>query len=136
MSTNGGVDVAALVKARNELKAHIEAQTKRFDDYIKSFRQNVEEIDNQLLAWLNSNKLDKFSCDDGTVYKSHIMNIKIENREALFDLIADTWEEWGNEALLINAQKDAVKRWMDEHEGKPPAGVTTGWITRVNVRRS
>lgn len=140
-----------LVEEHFKLRDHVAAQTKAFQEYLKPAQSRLEEIENQLLAMLNTQGCDSFKTEHGTAYKSTLMNTKIDpdaavyvngmrqevrGREALLDFALDHWDEIGNEMLMLNAQKDSVKRWMDDHAGTPPPGISVGWFTRVNIRRS
>lgn len=127
---------ADLVEERLKLEEILGVSGKRLSEYQAPFKERLEQINSQLLAWLNLNKMDKFSCDFGTAYKSTLLNLKIKDREKLLDFALEHWDEIGNELLMISAQKDAVKNFMDEHNGQPPVGISTSFFTRINVRRS
>lgn len=126
---------AALVAERLKLEDYLAVETKRLSEFLAPHKARVEEINNQLLAWLNTNKLDKFSCDAGTAYRSTLLNLKVEDREKLLDFCNENWDSIGNELLMVSAQKDAVKTWLDEHEGSPPPGIGISFFTRVNIRK-
>jgi hypothetical protein len=144
----------ALIQEHFALQDKIKAANKQLADFIAPWKKRLEEIDGELLQALNAlGTGDKasISTDVGTAYLSHLLNIGIDpeaspyvneagqeqmGRMALLDFALEAWDEIGSELLLIQPQKDAVKRWMDEHEGVPPPGVKTSWFTRVNVRRS
>lgn len=136
------------------LKDWMAAESKRFAEYLAPHKAEMEAIDNQLHGMLNAlGGGDKamLSSDAGTAYLSTLMNVSVSpdgapytkpgaetqtGREALLDFALDNWDEIGNELLLFQAQKDAVRRWMDEHDGQPPPGLKISYFTRVNVRRS
>jgi hypothetical protein len=144
----------ALIQEHFALQDKIKAANKQLADFIAPWKKRLEEIDGELMQALNAlGTGDKasISTDVGTAYLSHLLNIGIDpeaspyvneagqeqlGRMALLDFALEAWDEIGSELLLIQPQKDAVKRWMDEHEGVPPPGVKTSWFTRVNVRRS
>ena len=64
-----------------------------------------------------------------------LMNTKIEDQAALFDFIAEHWEEVGDEAKL-NIKIDAVKQHMEQNDGRPPPGMSVSYFTRLNIKRS
>jgi hypothetical protein len=126
----------ALIAEYIRLDDFCKAETKRFGEHLAPRKARMEEIQNQLLALLNQRGADSTATDTGTAYKSHILNTKVEDREALLDWINEHWDDGGGEMLIISPQKDAVKNFMDAHEGRPPPGVSTSWFTRINIRRS
>ena len=44
----------ALIKKHTELKDHCAAQSKKFDDFLRPFRQQMTEIENKLLEMINT----------------------------------------------------------------------------------
>ncbi len=130
----------------------LEAESKRFAEHVKPTKLMLEAIKDEFLRRLNERKADSTKTDVGTAYKSQILNVAISpegtpyhipnstevkiGRDALLDFALDNWEEIGNELLIISAQKDAVRRWMDEHNGQPPPGLKLSTFVRINIRRS
>ena len=133
-----------LIKRFVELRDHIESQNKKFTAFIKPFRDEMSEIQNKLLPMLNAlgNSGDEaIKTEFGTAYKSTVTTSKVEARETyldwLFAMSDDDWHAFGNAMLQIAApQIDAVREFMEKHDGHLPPGVTTSSFTRVNVRRS
>ncbi len=131
-------------------------QSKAFGEFLKPHKERQAEIQNLLLALLNQQGVDSVKGDAGTAYKSSILNVAIDventepyfrldaegnafgktmGREAFLDYALDNWEAFGQDGLLVSAQKDAVKKHIEEH-GKPPPGIKISYFTRVNIRRS
>lgn len=142
-----------LIAERFALDDKIKAATKILSAHVAPLKERMEEIDAALMVLLNQMGDDKasISTDVGTAYKSHLLNVSIDpegapyvnaageeqvGRMALLDWALENWNESGADLLLVQAQKDAVKVFMEAHEGKPPPGLKTSWFTRVNVRRS
>ncbi len=140
-----------LIAEHNKLDDWIKAETKRFGDFLKPHKERLEAIGNQLLALSNTQKWEQIRTDAGTAYRSTLLNISVSpegakytnsegqeviGREALLDFALDNWNDIGNDLLLVSAQKDSVKKYMEANEGKPPPGITTQWWTRINIRRS
>ncbi len=141
-----------LIAERFALDDKIKAATKILTAHVAPLKSRMEEIDVELMGLLNQMGDDKasISTDVGTAYKSHLLNVSIDpegapyvnaageeqvGRMALLDWALENWDEGGADLLLVQAQKDAVKNYMESHEGKPPPGLKTAWFTRVNVRR-
>lgn len=133
-----------------------EQQAKAFAEFLKPHKARQAAIQAELLSRLFARKADNTSCDAGTAYRSDILNVKIdvegteayqrknedgslastsEGRDAFLDYALDNWETFGQDGLLVNAQKDAVRKHIEEH-GKPPPGIKISYFTRVNIRRS
>jgi len=141
-----------LIEEHNKLDDWLKAEAKRFGEFCRPYKDRLEAIGNQLLALSNTAKWESIKTDAGTAYRSTLLNVSVSpeglpyaregqehpsvGREALLDFALDSWDDIGNDLLLISAQKDAVKKYMEDHEGKPPPGVKVGWYTRINIRRS
>ena len=141
----------ALVEEYFRNEGFIESENKRFATHMKPFNDRQEVIKQQLHEKLNAEGLENFKTPHGTAYKSHLLNTKIDpdavpyvkeggeevrGREAVLDFCLDNWATIGNELLQIGVTKDAVKSWMDSHDGAPPPGVSISRFTRINIRRS
>lgn len=140
-----------LITEHNKLEEFIKAETKRFGEHMKLHKDRLEEIGNQLLALSNTQKWESIRTDAGTAYRSTLLNVSVSpegapyqvegqndriGREALLDFALDHWDDFGNDLLLISAQKDAVKKFMEANEGKPPPGTKISWFTRINIRKT
>jgi hypothetical protein len=138
----------SLIAERVDIDDKLKAASKKFAEYCAPWKARIEAIDIELMTILNAMGDDKasISTDAGTAYKSHLLNVSIDpegekygeqvGRMALLDFALDNWATIGADLLLVQAQKDAVKAYMEAHDGKPPPGLKIGWFTRVNVRRS
>jgi hypothetical protein len=144
---------AALIKEHLAIKEHLTTEAKRFDELMQPLKDRLAEVNASLLQLLNalgSADRRQLSTDNGTAYVSNILTLAVDpdstftddtgkqsqGRDALLDFCLQHWDEIGSEMLMIAAQKDAVKDWMEGHEGQPPPGLKIGWRTQLNVRRS
>jgi len=140
-----------LIEEHNRTEDFVKAETKRFGEFLKPHKDRLEAIGNQLLALSNSQKWENIRTEAGTAYRSTLLNAsvspegtpyknsageEVQGREALIDFALDNWNDIGNDLLLVSAQKDAVKRYMEDHAGQPPPGIKVGFFTRINIRRS
>ena len=125
----------ALMAEYFTIDSFVEAENKRFKEHLAPYRARMEEIENQFLAVLNQRGADSTKTDHGTAYKSTLLNVKVEDREKLLDLVLEDWDARGD-MLQIGILKPGIRAWMDAHEGKPPDGTSVNWFTRVNLRRS
>lgn len=143
-----------LISEHFTIQDKIKEANKRIAEFLAPHKARLEEIDAKLLSLLNglgTGDKANISCDAGTAYLSHLLNVSIDpegapyvndsgqeqvGRMALLDWALENWETYGADILLVQAQKDTVRRYMDEHEGKVPPGLKHSFFTRVNVRRS
>jgi hypothetical protein len=141
-----------LIAERFAIDDKIKAANKVLAEHVAPHKARMEQIDIELMTILNQMGDDKasISTDVGTAYKSHLLNVSIDpeseycnetdgvscGRMALLDFALEHWDEIGNELLLVQPQKDAVKSYMESHDGNPPPGLKISWFTRVNVRRA
>src|SRR5712671_7537103 len=102
-----------LVEQHQKLKAHVTAQKEAFDNYLKPYLEGIETIENTMLELMNKRGSDNMKTDFGTAYKSTLMNVKIVGRDRFLDYLLDNWDTIGNEMLLVSAQKDAVKQFIE-----------------------
>jgi hypothetical protein len=135
-----GISVLALsddaLIARNlELEDQVKAAQKKLEAWAKPLKTEIAEIESALFARLKERGADSTRTDAGTAYISTIMNTKVESREALFDYIAESWDDIGGEVAL-NISKEAVRTFMEENNGQLPPGMSISHFQRLNIRRS
>lgn len=140
----------SLVAEHYSLQGFAEEQQKRFDEHMKPTRERLEAISNALLEMSNTQKWDSIKTDAGTAYRKTTTSVAIEaetpyvnergvevlGREALLDFALEHWEAIGGELLMVRPQVDAVRRWMDEHEGQPPPGCKVSAFTKIHYRKA
>jgi hypothetical protein len=132
---NSEVSDDALIAENFALEDQVKAGQAKFDEWAKPRKARIAEIESEISRRLLERKADKTSTDSGTAYFSHLMNPKVEDQGALLDFVADNWDEVGADAK-INLKLEIVKQHMEEHEGKPPPGMSVSYFTRLNIRRS
>lgn len=136
---------AKLISEILQLDDWVDAQQKKFDEYLKPHKEKIEalkmQLHEQLLA-LNEAKNGEhprasISTDAGTAYLSTIITPKIEgDKTAFLDWVLEDWPTRGAGLQIGAPQKAWLQEWTDAHQGQLPPNVTTSAITRVNVRRS
>lgn len=124
-----------LIAKRLEIDDSLKAAAKKLEDWAKPLKEQQTEIEQALFARLNERGADSTRTDAGTAYISVLMNTKVESQEALFDHIADHWDQLAGQVQL-NLAKDAVKTFMESHNGMTPPGMSISHYSRLNVRRS
>jgi len=124
-----------LIAKNHELEDSLKAAQNKLDEWAKPHKEQLAEIKAMLFARLNERGADSTRTDSGTAYISTIMNTKIEDREKLFDFLADNWDEFGGDASL-NLKVEAVKTFMETNNGQVPPGMSISHFQRLNCNRS
>lgn len=136
-------DAASLIAEYNQIEDHLAQQSKLFAEYRKIYDEKLNAIRNQLLEMLNAlnsgkpeGKRASLSTEHGTAYLSTIVSPKIIDKEKYLDFVLDDWDARGAMLQIGAPQKDALRDYMDSHDGALPPHVEVSSFTRVNIRRS
>ena len=132
-------DIAALVAEHQQIKAAHEVDQKRFNDHWKSAMERLEQIQAAITAAMTEQGIKSFKTDTGTAILSEINTAKIkpDERDAYIDMCMDNWQEFGGELLQIGAPKaEAVRHYMDAHEGQLPPHIEMSSILRFSIRKA
>ena len=133
------IDIAALVAEHQMIKAHLDAQQQFFAEQAKPYNARLEQIHAAITAAMTEQGLKSVKTDTGTAILSEITSAKIvpDERDAYIDMCLDNWQEFGGEMLVIGAPKaDAVRSFMDAHEGQLPPHVTIDKFLRFSIRKA
>ena len=132
-------DIAALVAERQQIRAHLDHQTKMFGEYCRPYNTQIEQLDAKITAHMTEQGIKSFKTDTGTAILSEITTAKIkpDERDAYIDMCLDHWDEFGGEMLQIGAPKaDAVRSYMDAHEGQLPPHIAIDKFLRFSIRKA
>jgi hypothetical protein len=136
---------AQLIAEILQLDGWIDAQTSKFNDFLKPHRESIEALKMQLheqLLKLNEAKPGEhpkasIATGAGTAYLSTIVTPSIDGDKTNFlDWCLDSWDERGGMLQIGAPQKAAFQEYLDAHQGQLPPNTKVSSITRVNVRRS
>ena len=76
---------------------------------------------------------ESLKTEQGTAYRSTVLAVRCASREDFMDFVFDGRRE----GFLTSAvAKDAVKEYMQMHEGQIPPGIDVTYIHKTNFRRS
>ena len=131
--------IASLVEERQKLRAAHEADQKRFNDHWKPTLERVAQIDAAITAAMHEQGTKSIKTDYGTAILSEILTPKIkqDERDAYIDYCLENWDEIGGELLQIGAPKaDAVRAYMDAHQGQLPPHVEVSTMYRFSIRKA
>lgn len=132
-------DIASLVSEHQAIRAHLEAQQKLFADYCKPYNEKMEQLQAQITALMTEQKIKSFKTDTGTAILSEINTAKIrpDERDAYLDFCLDHWDEIGGEMLQIGTPKaEAVRNYMDAHNGALPPHIEMSTVLRFSIRKA
>lgn len=124
-----------LIAERHQLDDQLSAGAKKLADWAEPLKTRLEAIKSELFGRLNDRGADSTRTDSGTAYISTIMNTKVEDATALFDFLAEHWDDYGSD-IQINITKEAVKRHMEQNDGQVPPGMSISHFQRLNITRS
>lgn len=133
------MNISDLVEQRQKIKVAHEADLAKFSAHWKPALEQLQQIDNQITAAMHEQGLKSVKTDVGTAILSEITTAKIkgDEREAYIDFCLDNWDAIGGEMLQIGAPKaDAVRAYMDAHEGNLPPHVTIDAMFRFSIRKA
>lgn len=133
---NSEVTDDALIAENFKLEDQLKAGTAKLNEWAAPIKTRMKEIEDELFARLSQRGSDSTKTDSGTAYKSTVGSVKVENREALFDFVAENWEKYGNEMMQLGAAIGPVRAYMDDNDGNLPPGVNITNFTRLNIKRS
>ena len=132
-------DIAQLVAEHQQIRAHLDAQEKIFKDYKKPYNERIEQIQAAITAAMTEQGIKSFKTDTGTAILSQIdqARIKPDERDAYIDMCMEHWDAFGGEMLQIMAPKaEAVRNYMDGHDGQLPPHVEMSTTFRFSIRKA
>ena len=132
-------NIASLVEERQNLKAAHEADLKRFNEHWKPALERIAQVDAAITAAMHEQGTKSIKTDFGTAILSEIMTPKIkqDERDAYIDWCLENWDSVGGEMLQIGAPKtDAVRAYMDAHNGHLPPHVDASTMLRFSIRKA
>lgn len=136
---------AALIAEIIQLDDWIDAQSSKFNEFLKPHRETIEALKMQLheqLLKLNEAKDGEhpkasISTGAGTAYLSTIVTPSIDgDKTNWLDWVLEDWENRGAGLQIGAPQKAWLQEWQDAHQGQLPPLVKISSLTRVNIRRS
>ena len=124
-----------LIAENHQIEALLKQATDKLNEWAKPHKARLTEIEDELFRRLKERGADSTSTEAGTAYISTIMSTKVEDREKLFDFVAENWETVGAEVQL-NLAKGAVQSYMEHNNGLLPPGISNSYFQRLNIKRS
>lgn len=132
---NSDITDDALIAENFKIEDLIKAAQAKFNEWALPHKTRLAEIETEISRRLLERNAKNTKTDSGTAYFSDLLNSKVDSVEALYDYVADHWENIGGE-VKINLPVDVVRKHMEENDGKPPPGMSISFYKRLNVKRS
>lgn len=130
----------ALIQRYLFLRDFVAEQSKRFDEWAKPHKEEMEAISSRLHEHLLALGGDKPSIKTahGTAFTTTSKNPRISDRDAYLDFVlGEAWDAYGNAMLQLGApQVSAINEYMDAHDGQLPPGVKVEPFTKISIRKS
>jgi hypothetical protein len=111
--------------ARSDLKAQFEAKDRKL-------REQMEQVESFILHILNTSGVESFRTNAGTAYRTESMTPTASDWGAFYAWVKETD---GFDFLFRRIKADAVKDYMNQHDGMAPPGVSVFSKYGVTIRR-
>lgn len=131
-----GIDIAALVKEYQDIRAHLEAQSKLFAEYSKPYNAQLELIEAQIKMAMTEQGVKSVKTDTGTVILSTITTPKVLDKEKFLDWVLENWDQYGAMLQISAPQKDALQEYMDANDNRLPPAVDVSSFVRFSIRKA
>jgi len=129
-------DIAALVAQYQQIKLHVEQQSKLFADYCKPYNEQIEQIGSTIQAAMIEQGVKSVKTDTGTAILSTITTPKVIDREKFLDFVLEDWDNRGAMLQISAPQKDALQEYQDANNNTLPPGTDVSTFTRFSIRKA
>ena len=111
----------------------IEADDAKHAERQKPVRERMQILEGAVTEALLAAGGESLKTDQGTAYRSTVLAVRCASREDFLDFVFDGRRE----GFLTSAvAKDAVKEYMQMHDGQVPPGVDVTFVHKTNFRRA
>ncbi len=132
---NKQITVADLIAQFIKLRDTIATEQAAFDEKMKPYKAGMDAIEQaitaQLLALDNDEGKRNISIPGvGVAFRQQWTSAKVVDGDSFFDFVIDNNER---QLLTMHVAKDAVKEYMETHNGTLPPGIdwAHGWKTLI-----
>ena len=131
-------DVKKAVRVFLALRDRIDALKKAHKEEVKELKAKQEQLGKYLQTAMDELGVDSMKTEGGTAYKTKKDSVTVQTKAEFLCFILERIEEEGVDGLYYltgAASKNAIKEWMDEHDGGLPPGIKYDQFYEVQVRR-
>lgn len=126
------MDINKLIKAYRRIRdarAELKAEFMKKDEDLK---QQLEIIENSILAHMQEMNVSSLKTDDGVAYRVMSTMPTVRDWGSFFNWVRET----GNADFLERrVRRSSIEEWMEEHD-QPPPGIDVFRKYDVRVRKS
>ena len=121
--------IGEFIRCRDWLEADDAKHTERQ----APVRERMQILEGAVTEALLAAGGESLKTEQGTAYRSTVLAVRCASREDFMDFVFDGRRE----GFLTSAvAKDAVKEYMQMHEGQIPPGIDVTYIHKTNFRRA
>ena len=111
----------------------VNAETAKFDEWAKPYRQAMETIKNEIGAALLQSGQKNFLIEGVAIaYTTTNLSTKVDNRDDFLQFVTSQ-NAWN--FLDARVLKDPVRDWMDKGALEPPPGIKIEPYTKLHIAR-
>lgn len=122
-----------LIQRYVQLRDDKAALAARHAEEMKPFNEGLTIIENALADILHAQGGENIKTGAGTAYFSDVVSFKVEDWPAFYTYV---YQGQHADMLVRNANKTAVKDFMDANNGALPPGLSMNTVRNLNVRRA
>lgn len=130
---NHSIDTAKLVKVYVKMRDARAAKKKAFEAEDRRIGDQQDQIENELLRFLNDNTMESVRTSHGTFYRKEEVVPNGSDWDAFYAWVK---ENDAFDAFERRIKATFVKTFMEEHAGGLPPGVSVHRRFKAGVRRS
>lgn len=127
------MNTSELVGKYIQYRDFLASEQEALDLRLKPYKEAMDLISGTVQQELINSKEESVRTEAGTAYLSTTLSARVKDREALFNFVreADAFD-----LLVAGVAKDAVKIYLEEHQGALPPGVEVTYVQKCLFRRA
>lgn len=130
---------AELVAEHQKIKAWLEAEQERFNAHCKPWTDRMNAVKAECSAQMQASGAKSQRTEHGLAILSTLDKASIEptERDDYLKMCLTNWKAFGGEMLQIGAPKaEAVRNYMDTHDGRLPPHVKITTVLQFSIRKA
>lgn len=127
------MNTGELIQRYIQLRDYVEAKTKALEAELKPYKDGMASIEGAVSQQIIDLGGESIKTEHGTAYRTTVMAVKVADREAFMQFVADDFGE--RSSFLTSAvTKETVRDWMEQNNAVPP-GLNVTNVHKTNFRR-
>lgn len=127
------MDAEEMISSYIMIRDYVRDERAKFEERMKGCEDKMEALEKGIALFASQNNLASVKTNAGTAFPVQKTRVSCEDRDAFLDFVL------ANDArqfLTTHVNKDAVKEYMEQHEGQLPPGVNVERFQEWQVRKS